>query len=34
VIPSVLHPKTVVISGVLEEPCGKIVSEFFRRKRH
>ena len=30
---SVLHPKTVVVSGVLEEPCGKIVSEFFRQKR-
>ena len=30
---SVLHPKTVVVSGVLKEPCGKIVSEFFRKKR-
>ena len=31
--PSVLHPKTIVISSVLEEPCGKIVSDFFRNKR-
>ena len=30
---SVLHPKTVVVSGVLEEPCGKIVSDFFKNKR-
>jgi tRNA(adenine34) deaminase len=28
-----LHPKTIVVSGVLEEPCGKIVSDFFRNKR-
>ena len=33
VTPSVLHPKTVVVSGVLEEPCGKIVSDFFKNKR-
>lgn len=31
--PSVLHPKTTVVSGVLAEPCGKIVSEFFKSKR-
>ena len=31
--PSLLHPKTVVESGVLEEPCSEIVSEFFRNKR-
>ena len=31
--PSVLHPKTAVISGILEEPCGKIVSDFFKNKR-
>ncbi len=31
--PSLLHPKTEVISGVLEEECGAIVSEFFRSKR-
>ena len=31
--PSPLHPKTVVVSGVLAEPCGKIVSDFFKSKR-
>ncbi|MCL2414927.1 MAG: nucleoside deaminase [Bacteroidales bacterium] len=31
--PSVLHPKTAVVSGILGEPCGKIVSEFFKNKR-
>lgn len=31
--PSLLHPKTEVSSGVLEEPCSEIVSEFFRKKR-
>lgn len=31
--PSLLHPKTEVVSGVLGEECGGIVSEFFRSKR-
>lgn len=31
--PSLLHPKTKVISGVLGQECGEIVSEFFRNKR-
>ncbi len=31
--PSLLHPKTEVVSGVLAEECGEIVSEFFRNKR-
>ena len=31
--PSLLHPKTEVVSGVLVEECGGIVSEFFRNKR-
>jgi tRNA(adenine34) deaminase len=30
---SVLHPKTAVVSGVLEEQCGKIISDFFKNKR-
>ncbi|MFU8844917.1 MAG: nucleoside deaminase [Bacteroidales bacterium] len=30
---SLLHPKTVVISGVLEEPCGKLMTEYFKQKR-
>ncbi len=31
--PSLMHPKTVVVSGVLEDECGSLVSEFFRNKR-
>ncbi len=31
--PNVLHPKTEVVSGVLEEECGELIKEFFRRKR-
>jgi len=28
-----LHPKTEVIGGVLEDECGKLMTEFFRRLR-
>lgn len=31
--PSLLHPKTEIVSGVLAEECGTLVSEFFRNKR-
>ncbi len=31
--PSLLHPKTGVVSGVLAEECGVMVTEFFRNKR-
>lgn len=31
--PSLLHPKTEVVSGVLAEECGEMVTEFFRNKR-
>lgn len=31
--PSLLHPKTEVISGVLEEECSSLVTEFFKKKR-
>ena len=31
--PSLLHPKTEVVPGVLAETCGGMVSEFFRKKR-
>ena len=31
--PSLLHPKTKVASGIMEEECGRIVSDFFMRKR-
>ena len=31
--PSLLHPKTEVVSGVLADECGNMVTEFFRNKR-
>jgi len=33
VAPKVMHPKTQVISGVMEEECSAIMKEFFRAKR-
>lgn len=30
---TVLHPKTVVVKGVLEEDCSRILKEFFKKKR-
>lgn len=29
----ILHPKTQVISGILENECNKLLSEFFKEKR-
>ena len=31
--PSLMHPKTTVVSGILAQECGDIVTEFFRNKR-
>ena len=31
--PSLMHPKTEVLGGVLAEECGKVVTDFFRQKR-
>jgi len=31
--PNALHPKTVVVSGVLEEECSQLVKTFFKNKR-
>ncbi len=31
--PSLMHPKTEVIGGVLAEECGNLVSNFFKAKR-
>ena len=31
--PSLMHPKTEVVPGVMAEECGNIVTEFFQRKR-
>ena len=33
VAPRALHPKTQVTSGVLEEECGALMREFFKKKR-
>jgi tRNA(adenine34) deaminase len=30
---SVLHPRTKVTGGVLEEECSMLVKDFFRKKR-
>ena len=32
--PSLMHPKTEVVSGVLAEECGSKVTEFFKKKRN
>ena len=31
--PAALHPKTVVVWGVLEEECSKLVKDFFKKRR-
>lgn len=31
--PTLMHPKTEITSGVLEEECGNLVTEFFKKKR-
>ena len=31
--PSLMHPKTEIISGVLADECGSIVTDFFKKKR-
>lgn len=31
--PNALHPKTEVLSGVLGDECGELVSSFFKNKR-
>ncbi len=28
-----LHPKTEIVSGIMEEECGQLMKEFFQRKR-
>jgi tRNA(adenine34) deaminase len=30
---SILHPKTIVTKGVMEEECSELLKEFFRQKR-
>jgi len=31
--PDVLHPKTTVVSGILQNECSEIITEFFKKKR-
>ena len=31
--PSLMHPKTEIVSGILAEECGILVTDFFRNKR-
>lgn len=31
--PSLLHPKTEVLEGILKEECGTLVSDYFKNKR-
>lgn len=33
VAPHVMHPKTQVVGGILEEECGELMRSFFRAKR-
>ncbi len=33
IAPNILHPKTEIIGGVLEEECGALMKAFFRSKR-
>ena len=28
-----LHPKTIIVSGVLKDECGDLMKDFFRKKR-
>lgn len=30
---NILHPKTVITSGILEKECSKLMSDFFKKKR-
>ena len=30
---TLLHPRTILVSGILEEECGQLMKEFFKRKR-
>lgn len=31
--PNALHPKTVVVSGILETECSQLMKDFFKKKR-
>ena len=31
--PQALHPKTMVVSGILEKECSQLMTDFFKQKR-
>jgi tRNA(adenine34) deaminase len=31
--PKILHPKTELVSGVLQQECSQLIKDFFRKKR-
>lgn len=31
--PSILHPKTIITSGVMEEECATLLKDFFKQRR-
>lgn len=31
--PNALHPKTIVVSGVLADECGELMKSFFKKRR-
>lgn len=33
IAPQALHPKTIVVSGVLKDECTKLMTDFFKNKR-
>lgn len=33
IAPKAFHPKTEVVSGVMEEECGRLMKDFFQKKR-
>ena len=30
---NILHPKTIVVKGILEEECAQLMKDFFKKKR-
>ena len=31
--PNALHPKTEIINGIMEQECGEMITQFFKKKR-
>lgn len=34
IAPTALHPKCIVVNGILEDECSEIISNFFKKKRY